>query len=160
MTKLKRASFRDAIFWIAHNDNAGGGDDREAVEGYISVVLVADLFGTDAKHVAEEVMKLREVKPLNKTTATGERTFRVWCHVCDVEHEIKGHMLSSPLAKRMPDGMQIPVNAHHHHTSEEVMAAYERFTGHPSPARKARSDDGSRRITDVLNRYTARRAVR
>lgn len=58
--KLKKASYTQGIHWIAFNDNAGAGDTEEAITGYISVVLLADLFGTTPERVAKRVISLRK----------------------------------------------------------------------------------------------------
>lgn len=56
---MKRASYREAVAWIAYNDSPGDDDDLEAVSGYVTTLLVADLFGVDAAKVARDVMKVR-----------------------------------------------------------------------------------------------------
>jgi hypothetical protein len=57
---MKRASYREACEWIAANDNAGNGDDEEAVAGYVSTLLVADLFGVEPGRVGRDVMRRRK----------------------------------------------------------------------------------------------------
>ena len=59
MATLKRASYRDAIDYIACNDDPCE-RDTAAIEGYVSVALVAAIFGTDGAHVARDVARLRE----------------------------------------------------------------------------------------------------
>lgn len=69
---MKRASYREAIDWIARNDNAGddmpleiypdaeaNAEIRGAIRGYISTSLVADLFGVDTDRVARDVVRAR-----------------------------------------------------------------------------------------------------
>jgi hypothetical protein len=58
---MKRPSYREAIAHIALNDNPGDPDalDAEAIEGTISVGLVADLFGVDRSNVARGVVNYR-----------------------------------------------------------------------------------------------------
>jgi len=56
---MKRASYREAVRWIAGNDNDGNGDDLTTVSEYISTALVADVFGTDVDRVAADVMRER-----------------------------------------------------------------------------------------------------
>jgi hypothetical protein len=54
------ASYRKAIEWIAYNDSpADDTYDAEALSGYISVVLVADLFDKDSDAVARAVVRKR-----------------------------------------------------------------------------------------------------
>jgi hypothetical protein len=56
---VKRASYRHAVAWIAHEDAPADGADAEAVEGYISVGLVADLFHVSRERVARDVVRYR-----------------------------------------------------------------------------------------------------
>jgi hypothetical protein len=58
---MKRPGYREACCWIAMNDEAGAPDalDTEVVAGYISVALVADLFGVDCLRVALDVCRHR-----------------------------------------------------------------------------------------------------
>ena len=55
----KRASYREAVQWIAVNDEPGE-KDVEVMQGMISVCLVADIFGADQAVVAKDVMRARE----------------------------------------------------------------------------------------------------
>ncbi len=68
----KRASYREGVEWIALNDNAGGdspktcGRDgeaqrvmRENIAGYVSTLLLADLFGADPLKVAGDIFRVR-----------------------------------------------------------------------------------------------------
>ena len=41
---MKRASYRQGVFWIAANDNSGSRDTLADVAGYVSTLLLADLF--------------------------------------------------------------------------------------------------------------------
>jgi hypothetical protein len=64
---MKRASYRDAIKWIASNDDIqpskyselvfGETAHVEEIAGLISVVLIADIFAIDSKEVAFDVVK-------------------------------------------------------------------------------------------------------
>ncbi len=51
----KRPSLREAVQWIALNDAAGDDDLPELMAGYISVLLVADLFGKEPIDIARRV---------------------------------------------------------------------------------------------------------
>lgn len=55
---MKRPSLKAAIDWIARHDEPTEMDPSE-MEGLISVVMVADLFGVEAMSVAERVIKQR-----------------------------------------------------------------------------------------------------
>jgi hypothetical protein len=56
-----RASYRRAVEWIAANDNAGDNEDVDALSGYLSVLLVADLFDKfDSETVARDVYRERQ----------------------------------------------------------------------------------------------------
>jgi len=58
---MKRASYREAVEWIALNDDNGAPDAREAdaVAGLISTILVAHLFGVERERVARDVVRYR-----------------------------------------------------------------------------------------------------
>ena len=55
---LKRASYHDAVDFIAWNDESAE-RDPEIVSGLASVVLVASIFGTEPDKVAKDVVRLR-----------------------------------------------------------------------------------------------------
>lgn len=61
-TKMKRPTFRKAIAWIAENDNVGSIQflDINDIENYITVAIIADLFGYDDREVADLVVKYRQ----------------------------------------------------------------------------------------------------
>lgn len=56
---MKRASIREAVAWIAYNDDPASGPDFDSLRGQITVLLVADIFGLDADEVARRVCGLR-----------------------------------------------------------------------------------------------------
>jgi hypothetical protein len=61
---VKRASYREGVDWIALNDNAhddgpGNPDGERNVAGYISALMLADLFGVEPERVARDVMRRR-----------------------------------------------------------------------------------------------------
>jgi len=62
---VKRASYREAVAWIADNDEAGSDEATiaDAVRSLASVVLVADLFDVDADKVEADVVKARKKRP-------------------------------------------------------------------------------------------------
>lgn len=59
--KRTRHGYRYAVEWIALNDDPGSDDstDPEVIAGYVSVHLVADLFGKDSRDVAVDVCYYR-----------------------------------------------------------------------------------------------------
>ena len=59
---MRRPSYREAIAWIALNDDAGSDVACETtfVKQMISVALVADLFGKTDLEVAQKVVQYRE----------------------------------------------------------------------------------------------------
>lgn len=61
MAQAVKRGYKFGVRWIADNDDPGSSDAQnvEAVKGYISVLLLADLFGKDALEVAEAVVKVR-----------------------------------------------------------------------------------------------------
>lgn len=56
---MKRASYRDAIDYIACNDEPNGMDIEEII-GYTTVQLVSNIFGLDDQKVAKDIVKYRE----------------------------------------------------------------------------------------------------
>ncbi|MCL4683040.1 MAG: hypothetical protein KJZ92_17465 [Rhodocyclaceae bacterium] len=56
---MSRPTYRAAIEWIAANDNPGAAEPSETLKGYLTVALVADLFGVDVKRAAEDVANFR-----------------------------------------------------------------------------------------------------
>ena len=60
---MKRASYKEAIAWIAVNDGSGDTEwlDLEHVRYMLTVALVADLFGKDSEDVAKAVIKYRKI---------------------------------------------------------------------------------------------------
>lgn len=66
---MKRASYREAIDWVAQMDSAGDDDalDPEVVGNLITAILVADIFGVESERVGKDVVRRRMV--LNATKA-------------------------------------------------------------------------------------------
>jgi hypothetical protein len=58
---MKRASYRDAIDWIAQMDSAGddGADDPQTVSELVSAAMIAELFGVDPIKVGTDVVRRR-----------------------------------------------------------------------------------------------------
>ncbi len=56
---MKRASYREGVAWIGHNDEPDE-NDPEIVQGLISVLLLADLFGVEPEKVAKDVLAFRK----------------------------------------------------------------------------------------------------
>ena len=56
---MKRASYKEAVRWIAENDNSGNGDNENQIEEYVTTALIADIFGIDAKKVAKDINRIR-----------------------------------------------------------------------------------------------------
>lgn len=59
---MKRASYREAIAWIALNDSAGdqNANDPNEVMHLTSAALISDLFQVDQLKVGQDVVKYRE----------------------------------------------------------------------------------------------------
>jgi hypothetical protein len=51
--------YKDAITWIANEDAPADDDPPDVLAGYLTVCLVADLFGKENKKVAHDVFQLR-----------------------------------------------------------------------------------------------------
>lgn len=58
---MKRPSYKFAIQWIEDNDDCTG-DGPEDLQGYLTVALVADLFGVGQEKVARDVINRRKRK--------------------------------------------------------------------------------------------------
>lgn len=56
------ASYRAAVSWIAENDDAGSNDalDPEVVAGYVTTILVADVWDKEPEEVAAAIVKYRK----------------------------------------------------------------------------------------------------
>ena len=57
---MQRGSYRFAVEWIALNDNAGDGDESKQISGYLTVALLADLFGVLQERIAKDVLTFRK----------------------------------------------------------------------------------------------------
>lgn len=59
---MKRASYRDAIDYIAMNDDPGDPEalNEEVVAGYVTVQLVCCIFGVESERVARDVVRYRK----------------------------------------------------------------------------------------------------
>jgi len=57
--KAKRASIREAVAWIASEDDPASGPDFEVLRYQLTVCLVADLFGLTTEEVARRVVAER-----------------------------------------------------------------------------------------------------
>lgn len=56
---MQRASYRLGARWIAQNDNSGSPDTLAHVAGYVSTLLLADLFGVEPERVAKDIQRER-----------------------------------------------------------------------------------------------------
>jgi hypothetical protein len=58
---VKREGYRFAVRWIAENDDAGSPDarDEDTVAGYITTLLVADMFHKSPAEVAKDIIRSR-----------------------------------------------------------------------------------------------------
>lgn len=63
--RMKRPSYREAIAWVAQNDDASV-TDPELVHAAVTVGFVADLFGVEQKKVTADVIKFREKRDGNE----------------------------------------------------------------------------------------------
>ena len=57
---MKRPSYHEACYWIAANDNAGNGDSLEEVTDYITVAMLADIWGLNVEKVGRDVWGTRQ----------------------------------------------------------------------------------------------------
>lgn len=78
---MKRASYREAIAWIALNDSAGNDDalDPQVVSELITSVLVAELFDVPMEKVGEDVVRWRKKNDKIKTLGSLDLPAAQWC---------------------------------------------------------------------------------
>ena len=63
---MKRPTYRAAVAWIALNDAPADQEPASALVGYLTVLLVADLFGRPEFLVADDVLRYRARQPGGK----------------------------------------------------------------------------------------------
>ncbi len=51
---------RQLIEWIALNDESGAGDNVETISEYVSVTMLAHVYGVPRRTIAEAVKAIRE----------------------------------------------------------------------------------------------------
>ena len=57
---MKIQGYKFAVAWIALNDSPADKATAETVAGYVSVALVADIYGKEQDRVAQDVANYRE----------------------------------------------------------------------------------------------------
>jgi len=55
---MKRASYREAVRWIADNDEPSDLEEQ-AIAHYVTTLLIADIFAVEPEKVAKDVAKQR-----------------------------------------------------------------------------------------------------
>lgn len=62
------AKYKDAVAWIAYNDEDSlrTPDDLPTIEGMLTVLLVADLWGKPQREVARAVLRERQKEDARK----------------------------------------------------------------------------------------------
>ena len=70
---MKRASYREAVQWVAENDSAGDPDalDPQVAGGLITAALVADIFGVPDAKVGEDIVRARRKANAERAKAGG-----------------------------------------------------------------------------------------
>lgn len=58
---MSNPTYNRAVRWIAYNDNDAE-LDQAAIEEYVTVALVADLFGKTTEQVGKDVFKVRKTE--------------------------------------------------------------------------------------------------
>lgn len=56
---MSKKGYRFGVAWIAENDNPGDNEGVDQVAGYVSVLLLADLFGKEPERVAQDIVRYR-----------------------------------------------------------------------------------------------------
>lgn len=59
MRRTVTGCYRDGVDWIAANDNPADCDEINGVAGYISVLMLADIFGKEPERVAADILAVR-----------------------------------------------------------------------------------------------------
>lgn len=59
---MKKDLYREAVLWIALNDDSGSpmALSAKTIAGYITTVLIADLFEKSPAVVARDILKIRK----------------------------------------------------------------------------------------------------
>lgn len=59
---MKRASYKEAIDWIARMDSGGDddADDPEVVSALVTAILVAEIFDVDSDKVGADIVRRRK----------------------------------------------------------------------------------------------------
>ena len=78
---MKRASYREAIAWIALNDSAGDNDalDPTRASELVSSVLIADLFDVPMEKVGEDIVRYRKKHSNVRTLESFDLPAAQWC---------------------------------------------------------------------------------
>lgn len=58
---LSKQDYDFGVAWIANNDNPGDKEGVEQVQHYLTVLLLADLWGVDNDKVAADVIQYRKI---------------------------------------------------------------------------------------------------
>jgi hypothetical protein len=61
---MTREGYKFGVAWIAENDSPGSADAQDAavVAGYISTLLLADLFHKEPATVAQDIVRYRHAR--------------------------------------------------------------------------------------------------
>jgi hypothetical protein len=60
-----RASYRQGLLWITENDEPDL-YEVDVIEGQVTVMLLADLFGKEPRRVAEAIVRRRKARDANE----------------------------------------------------------------------------------------------
>lgn len=69
---MKRPAYRDAVAFIALEDDPAAGPNADEIVDYITTALVADMFGVDVDRVARDVAKVRRKQGVGLDKADSE----------------------------------------------------------------------------------------
>ena len=56
---MPSSKYLNAVLWVAINDSAGDNEPAEQVADYLTVLLIADVFGSTPRKVADDVIRAR-----------------------------------------------------------------------------------------------------
>lgn len=57
-TVTRRPTYGDAVLWLAQNDEVAE-HDTDAIDGFVTTLLAADLFGVEPRTLATDILRAR-----------------------------------------------------------------------------------------------------
>lgn len=67
---MKRASYREAVMWLALNDEAME-FDVDTIDSFVTTKVIADIFGVPSVRVARDILRKRKEEARNERRGKG-----------------------------------------------------------------------------------------